>query len=368
MDDLLILGVNPHETLELKGRIMRTFASRDIREPTYFLGLHLSRDRQSRGLSLSQQQFVKDLVTRHGQADANRVLLPMAVGAPLRDAGVPLDPRGVKSYQEPLGGLLYVATCTRPEISYAVGKLTRFSAAPTKEHAKAAMTVLRFLKGTAYRGLTYSGGAELLGYTDADFAGDLDTRRSTSGFAFLYNGAAVSWTSRVQATVATSTMVAKYIAAAAATREALWLRKLLDDLHQATGPPQLMCDNQGAIRLAQSAGGTARSKHIDVVHHFVRDRVARGEVTLAFTGISAMVSDILTKPLATTALAACSFGLGLRDLFPSACAADARVRVLVKGDASGRTSFLSGPRTGLPNDLGPATVPGDPAARHLWQY
>lgn len=328
VDDLLVMGVDQKETLELKESILKAFASRDTGEPTYFLGLHICRDRQGKTLMLSQQQYVKSLVDRHQQQDAYRVLLPIAVDAPLRGAGVPLDAHGIKSYQELLGGLLYVATCTRPDITFAVGKLARFSASPTVEHARAATSVLRFLKGTAYRGLTYGGGAGLQGYTDADFAGDLDTRRSTSGYAFLYNGAAVSWCSKVQATVATSTMEAEYIAAAAAAREALWLRKLLDDLRQAPGAPQLLCDNQGAIRLAQSAGGTTRSKHIDVVYNFLRDRIARAELTIAFVGTSGMMADILTKPLATTALATCSFCLGLRDLIPAAYAADARVGVL----------------------------------------
>lgn len=197
VDDLLIVKVDEHETLHLKGKIPKSFASRDIREPTYFLGLHLARDREARTLTLSQQQHVKDLVIRHGQANAYRVLLPMAVWAPLRGEGMFLDGRDIKSYQELLGGLLYVAMCTRPDISFAVGKLARFSAAPTVEKRKAATTVLRYLKGTAHSGLTYGGGAKLRGYTDADFAGDLDTRRSTSGFAFLYHGAAVSWSSKV---------------------------------------------------------------------------------------------------------------------------------------------------------------------------
>eukprot|EP00170_Pyropia_yezoensis_P001938 contig_8306_g1942 len=328
VDDLLVVGVDEDETLELKRNILGTFASRDIGEPTYFLGLHITRNRDVKTLTLSQQQYVKDLVARHGQEDAYRVLLPMSVGAPLRGVGAPLDACGIKSYQELLGGLLYVATCARPDTSFAVGKLARFSSSPTVEHAGAATTVLRYLKGTAHRGLTYGGGAGLQGFTDADFAGDLDTRRSTSGFAFMYNGAAVGWRSKVQATVATSTMEAEYIAAAAAAREALWLRKLLDDLHQAPGPPQLMCDNQGAIRLAQSAGGTARSKHIDVVYHFVRDRIARGELTLVFIGTSGMVADVLNKPLATAGLRACSIGLGLRDPHPGASKADARVGVL----------------------------------------
>lgn len=131
--------------------------------------------------------------------------------------------------------------------------------------------------------------------------------------------------------MATSTLEAEYIAAAAAAREVLWLRKLLDDSYQPPGPSQLMCDNQGAIRLTQRAGGPARSKRIDVVHHFVRDRVARGDVDLTLVVTSAMVADIFTKPLATTGLAAWSAGHGLRDQDQGANAADARVGVLDMG-------------------------------------
>lgn len=128
--------------------------------------------------------------------------------------------------------------------------------------------------------------------------------------------------------MATSTMEAEYIAAAGAAREALWLRKLLDAIGRGAVTPRILCDKQGAIKLAQNPGGTARRRHIDVVHHFVRDRMTRGELQLVIVGKTGMAADALTKPLASTALATCSDALGLYDILDDADGADSRVGVL----------------------------------------
>ena len=238
-------------------------------------------------------------------------MLPIGVGALLTKEGVALDEAGTTHYQELLGGLLYVATCTRPDISFAVGKLARHASAPTQAHASAAKGVLKYLKGTSQLGLRYAAAGALTGYCDADFAGNVDTRRSTTGYAFLLNGAAISWMSKVQPTVAVSTTEAEYIAAAMAAREALWLRTLVRELGGGSTAVPMLCDNQGAIKLMHNPAGTARSKHIDVAHHFVRDRVTGGQLTVEYIPTAKMVADVLTKPLPSALLASCREGLGV---------------------------------------------------------
>lgn len=266
---------------------------------------------------MSQRQYVRTLLDRNGLTDANPVKLPMAVGVQLQKEGDALDDAGRADYQTLIGGLLYLASCTRPDISFAVGKLARYGAAPTVMHRAAAKTVLRYLKGTMNWGLQYSTRSPLLGYSDADYAGDVDTRRSTTGYAFVMNGGAISWQSKVQPTVATSTTEAEYIAAAQASREAIWLKLLLKDLLKTDRPVRMLCDNQSALKLIENPAGTARSKHIDVAHHFVRDRAALGDLQLEYVSTDDMVADGHTKALPLALLAACREGMGLLDVRPN---------------------------------------------------
>ena len=172
-------------------------------------------------------------------------------------------------------------------------------AGPTEAHWQAALRVVRYLAGTAEDGVTFGrSGETLVGYCDADYAGDMDTRRSTTGYVFLMFGGAVSWSSRLQPTVAASTVEAEYLSAAQAVKEALWFRKLGGDLGLNLGTVHIYCDNQEAIRLLKHPIASQRSKHIDVIHHFARERVARKEVGFVYCKTEDMKADILTKALA----------------------------------------------------------------------
>lgn len=314
VDDLLLIAEMQEHIDAMKETVMGAFKSRDMGVPDYFLGLHLDRPNPRGQIIVSQRQYVKRLAERHGLTDAKPTLLPMSPGSGPQEAGTRLDQAGVERYQGLIGGLLYLATCTRPDVSYSVGKLARYAARPTEEHEAAALRVLRYLKGTARWGLKYAGPQRLIGYCDADYAGDVDSRRSTSGYAFLLHGAAVSWSSKLQTTVAMSTTEAEYIAAATAAREGIWLKLLLADLGEADHPVQMRSDNQSAIHLMHNPGGTARSKHIDVANHFVRDRVARGELIVRYVGTKEMVADVLTKALPGASLELCRRGLGMEEV------------------------------------------------------
>jgi hypothetical protein len=207
---------------------------------------------------------------------------------------------------------MYLSVCTRPDISYTVGALARFMSCPTTTHWQAAKGVLRYLAVTKSHGITFGGGtSEMLGYCDADYAGDLDTRRSTTGYVFILNGGAVSWQSRRQPTVAASTSEAEYMAAASAVKEGLWLRKLLGDFGDKTTTIEIKGDNQSALKLLRNPISSMRSKHIDIVHHFARERVMRKGVNFTYVSTDKMVADILTKPLSETKHKECCSGMGL---------------------------------------------------------
>jgi len=213
-----------------------------------------------------------------------------------------------------VGSLLYLSVCTRPDIAQAVGALSRYMAAPTTTHWQAARSVLAYLAGTVTAGITYTRSAPsaLIGYTDADYGGELDSRRSTTGYVFVLAGGAISWSSRLQTTVAVSTAEAEYMASAAATKEALWLRTLLTDMgYPITGPITIYGDNQAAIKLLKHPIASARSKHIDIIYHFARERVASGEVEFSYISTNDMVADCMTKPVPRPKLLSCMTGMGM---------------------------------------------------------
>ena len=188
---------------------------------------------------------------------------------------------------------MYLSICTRPDISQAVGALARYMTKPTTTHWQAAKDVLRYLNGTSTYGITFGGShsLDLTAYCDADYAGDLDTRRSTTGYVFILNGGAISWSSRLQPTVAASTTEAEYMAAAAAIKEALWLRTLLSNLHLNITTVNINADSQGAIKLLKNPVFSMRSKHIDVIYHFARERVIRKDITFSYIKTDHMVAD-----------------------------------------------------------------------------
>ena len=171
---------------------------------------------------------------------------------------------------------------------------------PKKPHLEAARRVLRYVKSTLNFGILYKKGGDckLVGYCDADYAGDHDTRRSTTGYIFLVGSGAVSWCSKRQPTVSLSTTEAEYRAAAVAAQESTWLVQLLKDLHQSTeiGIP-LFCDNMSAIRSAENPVFHARTKHVEVHYHFIREKVLREEIQLEHVGTDSQFADIFTKSL-----------------------------------------------------------------------
>jgi hypothetical protein len=198
---------------------------------------------------------------------------------------------------------MYAATITRPDIAHAAGLLARTASKWSNEHVKAARHLLRYLRGTTDLCHTFdamAGKRTVLGYADADWGGCLDTRRSTTGYLFKTFGGPVAWKSRRQATTALSTTEAEYMASADATRQAVWLRLLLKDLgHGLDGPLSILNDNNAAILLSKNPVNHDRSKHIDIRHHFLRDKVSDNTVELSHVQTEDNLADILTKPLGT---------------------------------------------------------------------
>ncbi|MGQ3286052.1 Ty1/Copia family ribonuclease HI, partial [Bosea sp. (in: a-proteobacteria)] len=192
-------------------------------------------------------------------------------------------------------------------------QLTRYMQAPTREHEQAAQGVLRYLRGTAGQGLVFRGSCsgELVGSCGSDYARCKESRRSTTGYVFILFGATVSVRSKLQTTVATSTTEAEYQAVADATREALFLRKLLHELCAVTDLVLILCDNQGAVALVKNSVESQRNKHIAIMHHMARERVWRGEVEFSYCPTADMVVNALTKVLLGLKFVSCKAGMGV---------------------------------------------------------
>jgi transposase InsO family protein len=313
VDDILIASTDMSMVKDIKHRLMGTFDARDLGEASTYLGITIARDRGSGTIKISQPRLTNDLISKFGMDDSKTKSIPVSAATKFsKDEGEPLDTTKYP-YSELLGSLMYLSVCTRPDISFATGSLARYMSNPTTVHWQAAKGVLRYLAGTSDLGITFgkSGSFDFRGYCDADYAGDIDTRRSTTGYVFTLNGGAISWQSKRQPTVAASTTEAEYMAAAAAVKEGLWLRKLLSDFSINIQPINILADNQSAIKILRNPISSLRSKHIDVIHHFARERVMRNEVVFTYTPTNQMIADVLTKALAGDKFAFCCQGMGV---------------------------------------------------------
>ena len=311
VDDML-LAAPSSTSKDIKDNLLAPFDARDLGEPTQFSGIAIYRDRKAKTIKICQERHVTDLLSKYGLETGRGRIMPFPAGAVLTKAGEPLDTARFP-YASLLGGLLYLSVTTRPDISQAVGALACYMSGPCVAHWHLLLGVLRYLKTTAKTGLTYGGGTlEVFGYCDADFAGCLDTRRSTTGYAFMLNGGAISWQSRRQRTVATSTAEAEYMAAASATKEALWLGYMLRDLGIETKSIPIWSDSQAALALIKNPMVSQRSKHIDVAYHFVRERAENGTVSFDYVTTEEMAADCFTKPVPPAKLEFCKTRLGMK--------------------------------------------------------
>ena len=218
-------------------------------------------------------------------------------------------------YSSAVGSLMYAMVCTRPDIAHAVGVVSRFLSNPGKDHWRAIKWILRYLRGTSSLCLCFGTGQPVLdGYSDADMAGDCDSRKSTSGFLMTFAGGAVSWQSKLQKCVALSTTEAEYIAVTEACKEALWMKRFLHELGLEQERYIVYCDNQSAIHLSKNSTFHSRSKHIDVRYHWIRDILETKELHLEKVHTTQNGSDMLTKSLPREKLEVCRQKAGLLKL------------------------------------------------------
>ncbi|XP_039142881.1 uncharacterized mitochondrial protein AtMg00810-like [Dioscorea cayenensis subsp. rotundata] len=297
VDDLILTGDLTEEIQCTKENLSVRFQMKELGELKHFLGLEVEKTKE--GMFLCQQKYAKDLLETYGMLECKPLSTPMEPNIKLR-AGEGKNLEDPRMYRQLVGSLIYL-TLTRPDLAYAVGVASRYMQNPKKPHLEAVRRILRYLKGTTDYGILYrkGEGCQVTGYCDADYAGDCDTRRSTTGYIFSLGSGAVSWCSKRQPTVSLSTTEAEYRAAAMAAQESTWLMQLLRDLHQPIEQVILHCDNRSAVCLAENPMFHARTKHIEVHYHFLREKVLQGEIHMKLTPTEEQVADIFTKSLST---------------------------------------------------------------------
>ncbi|XP_014519706.1 uncharacterized protein LOC106776751 [Vigna radiata var. radiata] len=287
-------GNNNSLLQKLLARFKTEFAIKDLGHVNYFLGLevHYTTD----GIFLSQTKYAQDILSRAQMLDAKPAVTPLQPHIQLTTTGDPFsDPT---QYRSLVGALQYL-TITHPDLSYAVNLVSQFLQAPTIDHFQAVKHILRYVKGTMSYGLSFTRGASLnvLGYSDADWARCIETRRSTYGYYIFLGGNLISWSAKKQPTVARSSCESEYRAMANAAAELIWLTHLLHDLHISHQAPTLLCDNKSAILLSQNPVAHKRAKHIDIDYHFVRELILSHKLITQFIPSDLQLANIFTKSL-----------------------------------------------------------------------
>jgi hypothetical protein len=259
-------------------------------------------------VNIDQTQYIDELLERFQMTDCNPVSTPMLQRLSAEHGGEKLSVKDHELYRNMVGSLLYLACWTRPDISFAVSELSRFVSAPGQLHMAAAKHLVRYIQGSRELGIMYSKPSNsgpmnqpnvLWGFVDSDWAGCPDSRRSTTGFTLMLNGAAVAWKSKRQSVVALSSAEAEFIAASALVQEVIYTRRLLENLGFPQKEPTFIYeDNRTCIAWSEgSVGGSDRAKHIDLREHFVHDAVEAKILKLMPVNSVDNVADLLTKPL-----------------------------------------------------------------------
>lgn len=309
VDDILLASKCLKEIDKVKEKLKMEFEINDLGKVSDILGIHIEREGEIGKMKLTQEKYVKELLTKFNMNSADIVATPIESNTKIsKELGPKSDTEReemkTRPYRELIGGLIYLANATRPDIAFVASALSRFCTDPGEQHWFLAKRVLRYLKGTSTFGITYEKNKqELCAYTDSDWGCDTDDRRSCSGNVLTLAGGAISWKSRKQPTVSLSTMEAEYVALAEVSKEIIYIKRLLklmqfSDLVK--NPVSVFCDNQSAISLAQNAVFHKRSKHIDIQYHYTRDLIKRNEIKVYYVKTDNMVADICTKTLPKT--------------------------------------------------------------------
>lgn len=310
VDDGLTVWKYKGEVERLFGKLREEFEMKIEFEPKEYIGIEIETCKNA--IKISQKRYIESVLMTFNMQDAKAVETPMV---PENLSNNEQAVNGTKQldivsfpYRKAVGSLLYLSNKTRPDLAFATNVASRCLDNPEKKDIIRVKRILRYLKGTPSDGIIFSksGTCNVTGYSDSDYAGDLMTRRSTTGLIVFLGTSPVSWTTRRQTTVATSSTEAELVAATDCVKELAHMRNLITELFDSNtknemfvkeGTLSLLLDNQGAIKLIQNGVNSKRTKHLDVKYHYIKERVERNLINIKFIGTDEQTADILTKPL-----------------------------------------------------------------------
>jgi len=315
VDDIIVASSTDQATSALLKDLQKNFALKDLGDLHYFLGIEVKKVRN--GIVLTQHKYANDLLKKTGMVDCKPMSTPLSTSEKLSlHEGSLLGPDDATQYRSIVGALQYL-TLTRPDIAFPVNKVCQFLHAPTTVHWAAVKRILRYIKQCTQLGLNIHRSMSTLvsAFSDADWAGNVDDRKSTGGFAVFIGSNLVSWSARKQATVSRSSTESEYKAMANATAELMWVQTLLRELGvKSPQAAKLWCDNLGAKYLSANPVFHARTKHIEVDFHFVRERVSQRLLEIEFIPSGDQIADGFTKALSVRLLENFKTNLNLRRL------------------------------------------------------
>jgi hypothetical protein len=295
VDDNIIIGTK-EDVVETKEMLSKMFKMKDLGELKYIIGIKV--EQTTTTTSLSQTQYIKDILQRFNMADCKSTPTPLPTNINQDEESAMTKFEDDSIYKQAIGSLIYLANATRPDISFAVSQLARKMQNPSNQDWQNVKRIFRYLQGTKDMKLVYQRKKiDLCGFSDASYAEDRLDRKSTSGYIFKMNGGAVSWKSIKQPIVSLSSMEAEYIALASAVKEGLWLKKFETELSMMEKTLTIFEDNQSTIKTANHRIHNDRSKHIDVRYHFIRECVEKKQMKVEYCPTNEMTADALTKSL-----------------------------------------------------------------------
>jgi len=298
VDDGLVFSQSTNAINSVLDELKTQFKMK-VCKPEYFVGLEITRLKDN-SIFISQSNYTSQLLKKFCLENTTPISIPEDPNCDLTMESGSILEEGQVPYRQAIGSLMFLAVVSRPDISHAVGVVSRYADKYTMAHWNAVKRILKYLKKTVSFGITYSQDKihNLAGFSDADFAGDRQTRKSTSGYVFKMCNGPVTWSSRRQQSVSLSTTESEYIAASEATKEAVWLYQLLSDIGETVPKPvKIYIDNQSAIRLIKNPEFHNRTKHIDIRFHYIREKFECGDIDPVYVESASQEADIFTKAL-----------------------------------------------------------------------
>ncbi|KAJ6861975.1 retrovirus-related pol polyprotein from transposon RE2 [Populus alba x Populus x berolinensis] len=297
VDDIILTGNNAGLVSQFVTRLAQRFSLKDLGNLSYFLGIEVVS--HPKGILLSQRRYIQELLARTHMEQAKPVLTPLPTNSSSLtvSSGSPLS--NPTEYRTIVGSLQYLSL-TRPDVSFAVNKMSQFMHAPTDEHWQIVKRILRYLCGTLNTGLLVHSNSpiSLHAFSDADWAGNKDDYSSTSANLVYLGNNLISWSSKKQKTVARSSTEAEYRAVASTAAELCWIRSLMSELYvDLITTPVIYCDNVGATQLSSNPVFHSRMKHVAIDYHFLREKVQNGKLRVSHVSSADQLADLLTKPL-----------------------------------------------------------------------